>query len=192
MKRSLFGIVVALLLFAAPAAAQVHFGLTGGWATPYGTTKDYAKSGWDAGLTLQIGAPLVPVWFRIDGTYADMAGVTQPLVVVGTGTSQFTIYGASGNVAWAFIGSTLPTKVYIIGGIGYYNVMQKIAVTNPTGPPVTLTSTNFGYNAGLGVKFSKFFFEARWTNIDGGLDLTAYGKGKTSLEMVPINFGIVF
>jgi hypothetical protein len=192
MKRSLLATLVALAALSAPVAAQgvplTRFGIMGGWATPYGTVKDYAKSGWDAGVTLAIGAPLVPVSFRLDGSYATMPGKPQ---LGGTVTPTFNIWSATGNIVWNIIGNTLPTKVYLIGGIGYYNVQQTIAVTGV--PPLPTSSAGkFGYNAGLGVRFTKFFVEARWNDIQSGLDLTAYGKGTTNLEMIPINVGILF
>jgi len=192
MKRSLLGALVALAAFWAPSAAQgaslFRFGILGGWATPYGTVKNYAKSGWDAGATLAIGAPLVPVSFRVDAGYASMGGKPQT-VLTATATPTFDIWSATGNVVWNIIGNTLPTKVYLIGGVGYYNVQQTIS-----GLPATpsFKAGKFGYNAGLGVRFTKFFVEARWNDIQSGLDLSAYGGGTTNLEMVPINVGILF
>jgi len=192
MKRSLLGTLVALAALSAPVAAQgvplTRFGIMGGWATPYGTVKDYAKSGWDAGVTLAIGAPLVPVSFRVDGSYATMPGKPQ---LGGTVTPTFNIWSATGNIVWNIIGNTLPTKVYLIGGIGYYNVQQTIAV-NGVPPLPTSSAGKFGYNAGLGVRFTKFFVEARWNTINGGLDGSAYGQSSQSLEMIPINVGFLF
>ena len=194
MKRSLFGTLAALVVLSAPMAAQgvplTRFGIYGGWATPYGTVKDYAKSGWDAGVTLAIGAPLVPVSFRIDASYATMGG--KPVTVgPGTVSETFNIYSATGNVVWTIIGNTLPTKVYLIGGIGYYNVQQTTSVTGLPAVP-SFKGGKFGYNAGLGVRFTKFFVEARWNDIQSGLDLSTYGGGTTNLEMIPINVGILF
>ena len=194
MKRFLLGTLVALAAFSAPAAAQgaslLRFGIFGGWATPYGTLKDYAKSGWDAGATLAIGAPLVPVSFRVDAGYASMGG--KPVTVgIGTVSQTFDIWSATGNVVWNIIGNTLPTKVYLIGGIGYYNVQQTVSVTGIPAVP-NFKAGKFGYNAGLGVRFTKFFVEARWNDIQSGLDQTAYGGGTTNLEMIPINVGILF
>ena len=194
MKRSLFGALVAIAALSAPVAAQgallYRFGILGGWATPYGTVKDYAKSGWDAGITLAIGAPLVPVSFRVDASYATMPG--KPVTVgPGTVSETFNIYSATGNVVWNIIGNTLPTKVYLIGGIGYYNVQQTTSVTGL--PPVpSFKAGKFGYNAGVGVRFTKFFVEARWNDVQSGLDLSAYSGGTTNLEFVPINVGILF
>jgi len=192
MKRFVLG---SLLVVAAamPAAAQgTHLGVTGGWYTPYSTVKDYANTGWDAGLTLSLGAPMVPITFRIDGMYGELPGKT---ITVGPGTvkSDFTTWSVTGNVVWTIFGKTLPTKFYLIGGIGYYSVQQKYT-TNPPAPVPTVNTPAFGYNAGLGFRFTKLFIEARWTNIDGGLDLTGLtaGGGTKALQVVPINVGIFF
>ncbi|HUO51097.1 MAG TPA: hypothetical protein VMT93_01145 [Gemmatimonadaceae bacterium] len=192
MKRSVLGLMLACAA-AMPAAAQgVHLGITGGWYIPYGTVKDYATNGWDGGLTLAIGAPMVPVTFRIDGMYGTMPGKT---VTVGPETvkADFTTWSLTGNLVWTIIGKTLPTKFYLIGGIGYYNVQQKYT-TSAAIPIPTVNTPAFGYNAGLGFRFTKIFIEARWTNIDGGLDLTGLtaGGGTKSLQVVPVNVGIIF
>ena len=193
MKRFLLCSLAVAAITATPAAAQgvplTKFGIMGGWATPYGTLKDYANSGWDAGVTLQIGAPLVPVSFRIDATYNLMNGKT---LTVGAATldNDFTVWTATGNVVWVLIGKALPTKFYIIGGIGYYNVQQKVNVTAPVAANSTITSSKFGYNAGLGVRFTKLFVEARWNSVNGGL--TNSSGGTETLEFIPITVGFMF
>jgi len=190
MKRTL---IASLLVLAAalPASAQ-HFGLTGGWYLPYGTVKDYANSGFDGGIVLQIGAPLVPVNFRIDATYGELPGKTIDLGGGTSAKSDFTTYGASANIVWTIFGSTLPPKFYLIGGIGYYGVQQKYSVTGLPSIP-SATKSAFGYNAGLGFRFTKFFIEARWTDITNGLETASLGgTGSTSLQVVPVNVGFIF
>ena len=190
MKRTL---IASLLILAAalPASAQ-HFGLTGGWYLPYGTMKDYANSGFDGGIVLQIGAPLVPVNFRFDATYGEMPGKTMTFTGGETAKSDFTTYGASANVVWTIFGATLPTKFYLIGGIGYYGVQQKYSVTGMPSIP-SITNSSFGYNAGLGFRFTKFFIEARWTDITTGLQTVSESGvgGKSSLQVVPVNVGFI-
>ena len=192
MKRLVFTTLFALIAGAAPAAAQgtslVKIGITGGWVTPYQTTKTYAKTGWDAGLTMQIAAPLVPIGFRIDALYSTMDGAAQTGAAIHV--DNFTIYSATGNVVWTVFGTGMPTKFYVIGGIGYYSVSQKQTVV-ATSTSATVSSSDFGYNIGLGVKLTKFFIEARWTNIDGGLLIPSTGASQ-SLQIVPINVGIIF
>jgi hypothetical protein len=191
MKRT--ALTTLLVLAAAlPAAAQVHFGLTAGWYTPYSSTKDYANSGYDGGIVLGFGAPLVPVSFRVDATYGELPG-KNVAVTGGTVKSDFSVYGASGNVVWNVIGATLPTKVYLIGGVGYYKVEQKYSF-NGTPPVPNVSKSAFGYNAGIGFKFTLFFIEARYTSISNGINTEAYTftPGSKALTVIPINVGVMF
>lgn len=191
MKRTAltFLLVIAAAL---PSAAQVHFGLTAGWYTPYSSTKDFANSGFDGGIVLGFGAPIVPVSFRVDATYGEMPGKSIDVGGGNTIKSDFNVYGASGNVVWNIIGAATPTKLYLIGGIGYYAVEQKYSVSGV--PPVPqVHKSAFGYNAGIGFKFTMFFIEARYTSISNGLDETAFGgSGTKALTVIPINVGVMF
>jgi hypothetical protein len=189
MKRIVFGSLIALATLAAPALAQgVHFGLQGGLAYPNSTMGDYATSGWDGGIALQFGAPLVPVAFRIDGTYSQMNGKSMTFGP-GTYSSDFKLASGTGNIVWTVFGTALPTKIYVIGGIGYYEVQQKVTVTGAPAVP-TVTKASFGYNAGIGVRFTKLFIEARWNRISDGLRQN--DGTKTSLAFIPVNVGLLF
>ena len=185
MKRFILGAAVAMAAVAAPAGAQVGFGIMGGLSLPYSTLKDYANSGWVGGVTLRIGAPVVPVHFRIDGTYGQMLGKTLTQPGPSTVKNDFTVYSATGNVQWNALG-----PVYLIGGVGYYGVQQKFTVTSPPLPSVTSTQSGFGYNAGIGVKLAMLFVEARWNDVSNGL--VQSDGSKTSLQYVPITVGIMF
>ena len=191
MKRT--ALTTLLVLAAAlPAAAQVHFGLTAGWYTPYSSTKDFAKSGYDGGIVLGIGAPVVPVSFRFDATYGEMPGKNVDVGGGATVKSDFSVYGASGNVVWNVIGANMPTKIYLIGGVGYYKVEQKYSF-NGTPPVPNVSQSAFGYNAGIGFRFTLVFIEARYTSISNGLDERAYGgSGTKALTVIPINVGVMF
>jgi hypothetical protein len=192
MKRIVIGSLVLLAATSAPCAAQ-HIGIMGGWVDPYSSTGDVAKAGWDAGITLQLGAPLVPIQFRIDGTYNLMDG--KPVGGAYQTTSNFTIWSGTGNIVWTVFGTALPTKIYLIGGIGYYSVQQKVTVTGALPPPPaltagTVTTPAFGYNLGLGVRFTKLFIEARWNDVQSGY--VDNGLQKKALQFVPINVGLLF
>jgi opacity protein-like surface antigen len=194
MKRFAIGALFAIFASAAPAVAQgvplVHFGVMAGYALPYNTLKDYANSGWTGGVTLAIGAPLVPVSFRVDATYSDMQGKTLTEPGPSTIANDFIVWNATANVQWVLIGKALPTKFYLIGGLGYYDVQQTLKVITPVPVSQTLNSSKFGYNAGLGVRFSKLFVEARWNTVSDGL-VTTSGEKKT-LEYIPITVGLMF
>ena len=100
------------------------------------------------------------------------------------------MWNATANVQWVLIGKALPTKFYLIGGLGYYDVQQTVKVTSPVPISQTLNSSKFGYNAGLGVRFTKLFVEARWNTVSDGLVTTS--GSKTTLEYIPITAGIIF
>jgi len=190
MKR-IVSTALLVLAGALPAAAQVHFGITGGWYSPYGSTKDFASNGYDGGIVLGIGAPVVPVSFRVDATYGEMPGKSISCCG-GTVKSDFAVYGATGNVVWTIIGAASPAKLYLIGGIGYYSVQQKYSVSGAPAVPSS-TKSAFGYNAGVGFRFTMFFIEARYTSITNALDeSTLGGTGSKALTVVPINVGVMF
>ncbi len=184
MKRFILGAAVAMAA-AAPAGAQIGFGLMGGVSIPQSTLADYANSGWIGGATLRFGAPVVPVHFRIDGTYADMLGKTITVPGPATVKNDFAVYSATANVQWNMLG-----PVYLIGGVGYYGVQQKLTVTSPPAPSVTNTQSGFGYNAGIGVKLAMLFVEARWNDVSNGL--VQSDGSKKNLEYIPITVGIMF
>lgn len=190
MKRLMIGVAAAGILIAgsgAPLAAQValaspvRFGITGGATVPLGDLKDIAKTGWNAGVLLDIGLPLVPIGFRVDGTWNQLANKE---LANGSEIKNRFISGTA-DVVYTF-NSMMPTKFYLIGGVGLYN--YKIEVEGLTGPGDDSDSeTKFGVNAGLGLRFQltgfSTFVEARWHNV--------FTSGNSS-QMIPISVGITF
>jgi hypothetical protein len=184
---------LAFTTLAAPASAQaivgspVRFGIMGGATVPLSDFKDVAKTGWNAGALVTIGVPLVPVSFRIDGQWHQLDGKT-PLAGPPT---DFRIIDGTANVVYTF-GAALPTKFYLIGGVGAYNERAKLRDTD-----TSASSTKFGLNAGLGFKFQltgfATFVEARYHNIIHGSSIgdTSDGSSK-SLQLIPISVGITF
>jgi hypothetical protein len=185
MKRFILGAAVAIAAAAAPARAQIGFGLMAGVSIPNSTLTSYANSGWIGGATLRFGAPVVPVHFRIDGTYASMLGKTIAVPGPATEKNDFIVYSGTANVQWNMLG-----PVYIIGGVGYYGVQQKVSVLTPIQGSATSTQSGFGYNAGIGVKLAMLFVEARWNDVTNGL--VQSDGSKKNLEYIPITVGIMF
>ncbi|HEU4643665.1 MAG TPA: outer membrane beta-barrel protein [Gemmatimonadaceae bacterium] len=187
MKRMLQSVMAAgalLVLGGAPLAAQaivgspIRFGITGGATFPVGNLSDVAKTGWNAGALLDIGLPLVPIGFRVDGTWQQLGNKT----VAGEEIKNRIIAGTV-DATYTF-GSMLPTKFYLIGGVGLYNL--KTDVNTGVGS-ATDKETKFGVNAGAGLRFQltgfSTFVEARWHDI--------FTKG-SSTQMVPVSVGITF
>jgi opacity protein-like surface antigen len=205
MKRTAINAAVWGLILtaaAAPLSAQaivsspVRFGIMGGATIPLSDLKNEAKTGWNAGALVSIGVPLVPVSFRIDGQWHQMSGKAFPTgeSFGAVGSSQFPdfrIIDGTANVVYTF-GAALPTKFYLIGGVGAYNERVRDPDTD-----ATASSTKFGLNAGVGFKFQltgfATFIEARYHNVIHG---TAIGDVNSdnakSLQFLPISVGITF
>jgi hypothetical protein len=200
MKRMLVNFAVAGTMLAAgagwgaPLAAQVvvsspvRFGIMGGATAPVGDFSDVAKTGWNAGVLLDIGLPLVPLGFRVDGTWNQLGDKT-----LDDGATIKNRFIAGTVDAVYTLNSLAMTKFYLIGGVGVYNFRQKndnLPIATPGGVVLTSTShteTKFGVNAGAGfrvqlVGFSTFI-EARWHDV--------FTSG-TSAQMIPIDVGITF
>ncbi|HMA04246.1 MAG: outer membrane protein [Gemmatimonas sp.] len=196
MKRTAINAAVLGLILsaaAAPVSAQaivsspVRFGIMGGATIPLSDLSDEAKTGWNAGALVTIGVPLVPVSFRIDGQWHQMNGKD----VGGTQFPDFRIIDGTANVVYTF-GAAMPTKFYVIGGVGAYNERARDPVAD-----VSASSTKFGLNAGVGFKFQltgfATFIEARYHNvIHGSVIGDASTTNAKSLQFLPISVGITF
>ncbi|HEU6450058.1 MAG TPA: hypothetical protein VFT57_01465, partial [Gemmatimonadaceae bacterium] len=79
MKRSVFGVAMALALVATaanaqsvvPAAKPVSFGIAGGMSVPTGDFGDGFKSGYNVSGLVQFQQPTWPVALRIEAQYQD-------------------------------------------------------------------------------------------------------------------------
>jgi hypothetical protein len=196
MKRTAINAAVLGLLLsaaAAPISAQaivsspVRFGIMGGATIPLSDLSDDAKTGWNAGALVTFGVPLVPVSFRIDGQWHQMSGKTTQDFAA----PDFRIIDGTANIVYTF-GSALPTKFYLIGGIGAYNERAKDPDTD-----ISASSTKFGLNAGVGFKFQltgfATFIEARYHNVIHGTEIGDVNTGNAkSLQFLPISVGITF
>jgi opacity protein-like surface antigen len=200
MKRTAINAAVLGLILsaaAAPISAQaivsspVRFGIMGGATVPLSDLSDFNKTGWNAGALVTIGVPLVPVSFRIDGQWQQLDG--KPTVGVSPSPQfpDFRIIDGTANVVYTF-GAALPTKFYVIGGIGAYNERAHDPVND-----VSKSSTKFGLNAGVGFKFQltgfATFIEARYHNVIHGSEIGDASTGDAkSRQFLPISVGITF
>ena len=138
-----------------------------------------------------IGVPLVPVSFRVDGQWHQLKGKNLELGGGGTSRDDFRIIDGTANVVYTF-GAALPTKFYLIGGAGVYNVHVKNDDLD-----VSASSTKFGLNGGVGFKFQltgfSTFIEARYHNVIHGSSVGDVNDSHAnSLQFVPISVGITF
>jgi len=191
MRRTVVGVVAVIGSFAiaAPASAQLvsspaRFGIVGGGTFPVGNLSDAASSGWHAGALVDLGLPLVPLGFRVEGAWHQL-GSKSFLVPDGEGgatteSEKARVIAVTLNATYAF-GPQPVIKPYIIGGVGGYNV--KFEPSNGS----SFSETRFGINlgAGLRVQLTGFstFAEIRWHDV--------FTTG-SSVQMLPVSVGVTF
>jgi opacity protein-like surface antigen len=210
---------VTLSASALPVLAQTdagvayHVGITGSAAMPVGDLSDLAKTGWNAGALLTVGARHSPLSFRLDGQWQQLGGkgflsssTSNAFAADVLVSHQYDVrlIDATANAVYTFVAAR-PTSVYLISGIGVYNERTKDAF-NDASP---LSSTKFGLNAGVGLRFRlnhvSAFAEARYHNIFHGSGFQAIcgghlavvqpgtcGAPMRSWQLVPITLGLVF
>jgi hypothetical protein len=201
-RTAIHAAVLGLVLSATAASVSaqaivsspVRFGIMGGATVPLSDLSNEEKTGWNAGVLVSIGVPLVPVSFRIDGQWQQLGHKTFTANEAAAATASFPdlrIIDGTANVVYTF-GAALPTKFYLIGGAGIYNERFKDPDSD-----THADGTKFGLNAGVGFKFQltgfATFIEARYHNVLHG---TAVGDGDNStaksLQFIPITVGITF
>jgi hypothetical protein len=180
LKRSLFLTIAAIALVAAPRVSHAQLGvlkpfqlgIAGGGSLPMSDLSTSNSTGYNGTVAMAINLPIIPVGLRVDGAYNAFGAKA-------TGGAKYHVMSATGNLVWGL--PMVGVSPYLIGGAGLY-----ASTVQPTGA-ANVTSNNFGWNAGAGVKLplSVFsaFVEARYNRIkaNGG-----------SLSFVPVTFGIMF
>ncbi|HEX6815329.1 MAG TPA: porin family protein [Gemmatimonadaceae bacterium] len=185
MRRMVWSVIAAVtsLAFAVPASAQLasspaRFGIVGGGTFPIGNLSDVSSSGWHAGALVDLGLPLVPLGFRVEGTWHQLGSKDTPDRI--SPSEKARVIAVTLNATYAF-GPQPLIKPYIIGGVGGYNVEYE-----PSGLH-SFSETRFGINlgAGLRVQLTGFstFAEIRWHDI--------FTTGN-SVQMLPISVGVTF
>jgi hypothetical protein len=207
---------IILAAGSAPLSAQVivsrpvRFGLAGGATVPVSDMSDVSKTGWHAGALLDIGVPLFPLGFRIDAMWNQLGKKDTPF-----GTVKNRIIDGTANAVYSF-GAMSPTKFYLIGGVGVYNMKTEVegsalalgdlsaqqashgtpGISRQIAPPSFQTieggdasnsQTKFGLNAGAGLRFQLTGFS---TFIEARWH-TIFTNGSNA-QMVPISVGFTF
>lgn len=188
-------VVLALLTLGlgAPLTAQemvsspLRFGVTAGATAPTGDFKIHARTGFNVGALAELGFPIVPLSFRLDAAWHQFGTRT----TLDGSVFKNRIISADLNAVYTFAPAN-PTKFYLIGGLGGYNLhadatISQITTDGPVFTEFSGSSTYFGVNAGAGVRFQftklSAFVEARFHNV--------FTPG-TDVRMVPITAGVVF
>jgi opacity protein-like surface antigen len=196
MKRILTGAVLGLSLVAAgTAAAQdaagprspIQFGVMGGVTFPIGSnlTNTY-KTGWNAGALLNFGMVNWPFGLRVDGSWNQFNRKD-------TNDSHLRLLDATADAVFN-IGTKSPAQLYVLGGVGVYNF--KITGDNNNLDFSSGSTTKFGLNGGVGVKFKAGplapFLEARYHYVFSGNYFANTGGGSSKFQMIPISIGLTF
>ena len=175
MSRSLRGLMVTGLLtaaLAAPAAAQArgYVGLGGGISIPTGDFADAVKTGWFGQFLAGITGPNGMLGGRIDGRFMkhsyDVADASTRLL------------GANADIVLSPGMAASKLRPYFLGGLGVFNVNNKIAGSYGDG------QTKFAFNLGAGVNVKtgarmSVFAEARYLSI----------RTDNSIGLIPIAVG---
>lgn len=179
MKYGRLGMIAlaALTFGAMPAKAQFpSMSVSGGLTFPKGDASQAEDMGYNGGLGLNFSAPLIPIGVRLEAGLSHFPGKT-----VNVGGSNFT---QSMNIWNGAVAATyglplpLPVKPYAIAGLGYYGAIMTV-----DGVPGNTTEKKLGYNAGVGVSFTRFFAEVRYHHMN---------TDNSAITFMPLTFGITF
>ena len=173
MRRSLIGLGL-LTMFAAPVTAQrpLSLHLAGGASLPAGAFGDATTSGWHALAGIAVGALMHPIGLRVDVAHNRFG------LEASSDSRSVTSYTA--NVTYRLPMTNSPLSPYVITGAGAYTL-------GCLGVIACGSNTEFGWNAGLGVKFAgmgiRGFVESRFH---------AVNEDTGNLRYVPLTLGVSF
>ena len=170
-------IALAALTFGAmPAKAQFpHLSIMGGISHPTGDAGEGQNMGYVGGMALGFSAPMIPVGLRFDAAINHFPGKENNL---GAGfTASTNVWSGTVNATYS-LPLPMPVKPYAIAGLGYYG-----AIITVDGVPGNSSESKLGYNAGVGVSFSRFFAEVRYHHMN---------TSGSALTYMPLTFGITF
>jgi hypothetical protein len=196
MKRILTGAAVLgfTLLASGRVAAQevvsrspIQFGVMGGASIPTGDFSNTLSTGWNAGALLNFGFANSPVALRVDGSWNQFGFKNV------TNGPHLRVLDATADALFSF-GTKSPAQFYVLGGVGVYNF--KVTGNNNNFDFSTGSTTKFGLNGGVGVKFTAGpvapFVEARYHYIFSGSDFSNNGTNSAKFQMIPISVGLTF
>ena len=197
MKRILTGAAVLgfTLLATGRIAAQevvsrspIQFGVMGGATIPTGDFNDFIKTGWNAGALLNFGFANSPVALRVDGSWNQM-----DYKCTDCNGEKLRLLDATADAVFSF-GTKTPAQFYVLGGVGVYNF--KNTGDNNNFDFSTGSTTKFGLNGGVGVKFTAGpvapFVEARYHYVFSGNNLSNPNGQSAKFQMIPISAGLTF
>jgi Outer membrane protein beta-barrel domain len=196
MKRIITGAAVLgfSLLASGKITAQevvsrspIQFGVMGGASFPTSDFNDLLKTGWNLGALLNFGFSNSPVALRVDATWNQFNFKNV------TNSPHFRVLDATADAVFSF-GSSSPAQFYILGGPGIYSF--KVTNNNNNFDFSSGTTTKFGLNGGIGVKFTAGpvapFVEARYHYVFSGNSFNNTNGNNPKFQMIPISVGLTF
>jgi opacity protein-like surface antigen len=201
MSRSISSLfLVALGLMALPSlspAQSIRGHLMGGYSETLGTTSDFLQGGYFLGGGFSVTPQYMPLELRFDLAYSEH-NASNRLVSMGQQTTPVQIDGgdasfwsATGNLAY-YVPFGYGARAYGIAGVGAYHTRVELTQAVPffgdficdpfsgfcdggvgvaDAVVASRSVTKFGWNAGVGVEFARFyrqswFIEARYNQIN--------------------------
>jgi opacity protein-like surface antigen len=184
---------VLALALASVASAQMHdelstrlisFGIGGGASVPVSDAKDVFQNGVNGQGFIRFNLSFLPIAPRLEFNFSKFD--LNEAKVGTTGTQQIMSGLATAQLYLMHSG---PVRPYILAGVGAYNSKTDTDSLNAE----SITSTDFGINGGAGLvirlgKMASMYAEGRVDNV-----YTKSGLIDTKqIQVVPVNFGIVF
>lgn len=173
MRNSACIIAIAALAFAAaPATAQIGFGVAGGPSTPVGSLSDVVNPGLHAGVMMDAGLPLLPFGLRAEAMFQRLLQRAD-----GDHYDEFraTLNGRFDVLPLPLVGA------YVTGGLGVYSTEFDPGFAINTG-----RRADTGFNIGVGAELNLFvvrpILEARFHRV-----LADQGR-----SYIPISVGFFF
>jgi opacity protein-like surface antigen len=197
MLRTLFAVLVSVLVFASTASAQipgpagkmVQFGLGGGVSVPVGNAQDALKEGFHVRGFMKVHPPALPFSLRGALGYQKF-GLDASQLPVGTEGSGNILSGLGGISLGKSVG---PLRPYVTASLGAFRVESKV---DQNGNETSEHETKFGIDAGMGLEFKlmslKGFMEARLENVYTDQGFNSSLLQSTSTQVVPVTFGLMF
>lgn len=181
------------MAIASVASAQMHedlstrmisFGLGGGVSVPVNDAKDAFKNGFNGQGFVRFNLKFLPIAPRVEFNFSKLD--VNDVKFSSTGTQQIMSGLATAQIYLMHSG---PIRPYLLAGVGAYNL--KTELDNATTEPPS--DTRFGINGGGGVVFH--FGSMISAYAEGRVDNVYTDKGfidTDQIQVVPVNFGIVF
>ncbi|HUF25755.1 MAG TPA: hypothetical protein VMM18_02140 [Gemmatimonadaceae bacterium] len=175
-----------------PEPLRFYWGLGGGGSFPQQHLDPGLATGFNATLLAGWRGETMPWGLRIDATYDQLQGRT----INGTRLDNASVISGMADATFDVPWGVGRSGLYLVGGVGVHRLSdfsfeREDFIPGEEAPDrprfITESSTDFGVNAGLGLRFgmgrSNLFVEGRWVNVF---------RGDQDVRYIPVVLGITF